>query len=318
MQFVINSLVPIFAVIGLGILLRKREFLNAESTQGFNRFAYFFGLPLFLFYKLANATSGGGLANRFSATLILATAVAMVCGWATATLRKTQFASRGALIQASLRGNLAFMGVPLVLFVLADLPAESLLAQSKAEIETAMLLSLAPVIIFFNFASVLFLAIYNDNSESKFSWTSVVVNVVTNPILIACVVGMLFQKLEWAVPVSFNRTCEVVGAAAFPMALVGIGSQLATVRLSQRWVEPAISSFIKCVVCPAAGWVIATQFGLGGAERLVVVILAAMPTAVSSYVLAEQMNADAELAASSVVFATSFSVVTLSVLMVAV
>lgn len=318
MQIVVNSLVPVFAVIGLGGLLRRRGFLDAKSTQGFNRFAYFFGLPLFLFYKLGNATSGDRLANQFSATLILATVVAMVGGWAIAALRRGPLASRGAFIQASLRGNLAFMGVPLVMFVLADLPSEMLSAEHRIEIETAMLLSLAPVIVFFNVVSVLFLAIYNESSQSKFSWRGVAVNVATNPILIACLVGMLFQRLGWQIPISINRTCEVVGAAAFPMALVGIGSQLATVGVSERWVEPLISSLIKCVVCPLAGWLISTQFGLAGAERLVVVILSAMPTAVSSYVLAEQMNADADLAATSVVFATALSIVTLTILMIAV
>ena len=45
------------------------------------------------------------------------------------------------------------------------------------------------------------------------------------------------------------------------------------------------------------------------------VVLAAMPTAVSSYVLAEQMNSDAELAASSVAVSTAASMLTLTVLL---
>jgi predicted permease len=315
MQIVINSLVPIFAVIGVGVLLRLRDFLNAASTQGFNRFAYFFGLPLFLFHKLGNAAAGDGLANRFAATLILSTVVAMSCGWLFATLRKVPFASRGALIQASMRGNLAFMGVPLIMFVLADMPTGILSPERKPAIETAMLLSLAPVIIFYNFFSVVVLAIYNKDAESNFSWWSTLINVLTNPILLACLAGMLFQKMSWPIPTSIDRTCQVVGAAAFPMALVGIGSQLATVRFSERWIEPLVSSLIKCLLCPIAGWILASLIGLEGAERLVVVILSAMPTAVSSYVLADQMNADADLAASSVVFATVLSTVTLAILM---
>ena len=53
----------------------------------------------------------------------------------------------------------------------------------------------------------------------------------------------------------------------------------------------------------------------GGAERQVLVILAAMPTAVSSFVLAEQMNSDADLAASSVVVSTAASMLTLTALL---
>lgn len=66
---------------------------------------------------------------------------------------------------------------------------------------------------------------------------------------------------------------------------------------------------------PVACWAIAMSMGLSGAERQVLVVLAAMPTAVSSYVLAEQMNSDAELAASSVAVSTAASMLTLTVLL---
>ena len=99
------------------------------------------------------------------------------------------------------------------------------------------------------------------------------------------------------------------------MALIGIGSQLAQISLKGQLRLPLISTAIKCVVCPAAGWAIASLMGLVGAERQVLVVLAAMPTAVSSYVLAEQMNSDADLAASSVVVSTAVSMLTLTVLL---
>jgi len=159
------------------------------------------------------------------------------------------------------------------------------------------------------------LAIYNDDSESNFSWGGVLRNIVINPILLACLAGWLVQSLAWQVPQAVERTCQIIGAAAFPMALIGIGSQLAQISLKGQLRLPLISTAIKCVVCPAAGWTIASMTGLAGAERQVLVVLAAMPTAVSSYVLAEQMNSDADLAASSVVTSTALSMLTLAVLL---
>ena len=310
MQVILNSLIPIFAVIGLGIVLRRREFLDEAATQSFNRFAYYFGLPLFLFYKLSNVAAAGGLANSYTLTLLLTTVNAMICGWLVATVTGIKFASRGAFVQASLRGNLAFMGLPLVTFLISDLAVDQ-----REPIEAAVLISLAPVIIFFNVASVAVLAIYNEDTESNFSWVRVVRNVVSNPILLACLAGLIAQKLAWQVPSAIDRTCQIIGASAFPMALIGIGSQLATISISSQLRLPLASTMIKCIVCPAACWAIATLIGLGGAERQVLVVLAAMPTAVSSYVLAEQMNSDADLAASSVVVSTTASMLTLTVLL---
>ena len=310
MQVILNSLIPIFAVIGLGIALRRMNFIDQAATQSFNRFAYYWGLPLFLFIKLSDVSPQAGLANRYMFALLLATIVAMLSGWLVATVAGIKFASRGALVQASLRGNLAFMGLPLVAFLIADLDV------SKREpIEAAMLIALAPVIIFFNVASVAMLAIYNEDSESKFSWGGVLRNIVFNPILLACLAGWLAQRFQWQVPQAVERTCQIIGAAAFPMALIGIGSQLAKISLKGQLRLPLISTAIKCVVCPAAGWAIASWMGLAGVERQVLVVLAAMPTAVSSYVLAEQMNSDADLAASSVVISTALSMLTLTVLL---
>jgi len=268
MQVILNSLIPIFAVIGLGVALRRKDFVDQAATQSFNRFAYYWGLPL---YTLA---------------LLLATIVAMLSGWLVATVARIKFASRGALVQASLRGNLAFMGLPLVAFLIADLDLAK-----RQPIEAAMLISLAPVIIFYNVASVAMLAIYNEDSESNFSWGGVLRNIVFNPILLACLAGWLAQRLQWQVPQVVERTCQIIGAAAFPMALIGIGSQLAQISPKGQLRLPLISTAIKCVV------------------------LAAMPTAVSSYVLAEQMNSDADLAASSVVISTALSMLTLTVLL---
>ena len=310
MQVILDSLIPLFAVIGLGILLRRRNFLDETATQSFNRFAYYLGLPLFLFYKLGSVVAEGGLANRYILTLLLSTIVALLCGWLFSVITRIKFAARGAFVQASLRGNLAFMGLPLVEFLIGDLEAAQ-----REPIEAAMLLSLAPVIIFFNIASVAMLAIYNEDNESNFSWITVLRNIVLNPILLACLAGLLVQKMEWPIPDAINRTCKIIGSSAFPMALIAIGSQLATISIAGRLRLPLFSTVIKCVVCPAACWAIATLFGLSGPERQVLVVLAAMPTAVSSYVLADQMNSDGDLAASSVVISTALSMLTLTVLL---
>lgn len=307
---VLNSLVPIFAVIGLGIVLRKREFLSGDATQAFNRFAYYFALPLFLFYKLAGSNLGTGNANRFMVTMLAATLVTAVASWLVTMLLGTKFSSRGALIQASFRGNLAFMGLPLVMFTIYELPDEQ-----KIQIETAMLLAFAPVIIFYNVAAVAVLAIYNKESGAKFSWLSVLKNIVFNPLLIACVAGLVVQLLGWKIPTAIERTCVVVGNSAFPLALLGIGSQLASISVSGQWLDALIATSLKCVFCPVVGWLVGALLGLAGVDLQVVIILCAMPTAVSSYVLADQMNGDADLAASTVVIGTACSVATLTLLL---
>ena len=308
---IIDSLIPIFAVIGLGMLLRKQEFLTKDSTKAFNQFAYFFALPLFLFYKLATASGSGNRVDSMVFTLTTAVAATGGIGWLAGYLMKVPFASRGSMIQASFRGNLAFIGLPLVLFVIADLPVEQ-----KSAFEAALLLTMTPVVLFYNVGSVIALAAYNENTQPSFSYRHMFTNLLQNPIIWACVAGAAFQHFHWHVATPVLHICEIIGASAFAIALIGIGSQLISIPGSSDWKGTMrgtiLPTVIKCIVCPILCWVIGNSVGLAGLELQALLILSATPTAVSSFVLADQMNGDSDLAAAAVVACTAFSFVTLS------
>lgn len=306
---ILNSIVPIFSVIGLGMLLRSFGFLTADSTQAFNRFAYFFGLPLFLFYKLAGAVSISDSGDAILQTLLIAVIATAIFAWLVTGVLRVSSASRGTMIQAAFRGNLAFMGLPLVLFLVEVLPAEE-----ADSIEAAILVAITPAILFFNVASVLALAAYNGRAEKRLAAGSLLLNIAQNPLIWACVCGAAFQYFQWSLPVAIERSCGIVGASAFPLALLGIGSQLVSIGVSQSWGKSLLPTAIKCVVCPLIGWAVGTMLGLTGIELQATLILCAVPTAVSSFVLADQMDGDADLAASTVVICTALSLPTLSML----
>jgi len=311
----------------MGMGLRKTAFLNKETTDGFNKFAYFVALPLFLFYKIGSAPGLTGDTGSFSLTLLTATLASGLVSWGIASCVGVKFSSRGAFIQAGLRGNLAFLGLPLIMFAIYDLPPDR-----RTELEAAALLGIAPIIIVYNLVSVPALAIFNEESESSFSWPKVGTNVVLNPILLASIFGVVFQVAGWKIPTAVFRTCQIVGASAFPLALLGIGSQLVAmatipktestkspgvsgVSITGKLRDPFLSAIVKCIFCPLVGWATGTMLGLAGRELQVILILCAVPTAISSYVLADQMKGDGDLAASTVVFSTAFSLLTLSVLL---
>lgn len=306
---ILNSLIPIFSIIGLGMLLRKRGFLNVESTQAFNRFAYFFALPMFLFYRLAEAEPVTGSGNRMMFALFGSVVLTFVVSWIVAMVCESRVGSRGASIQASFRGNLAFMGLPLVLFLIEELPVEQ-----RSTLEAAMILALTPVILFFNIGAVIALASYSGKTEKQFSVSGTLVEIVKNPLIWACIGGALLQFTPWQLPTAVVRTCTIVGAAAFPIALLGIGSQLISIPSAKGWKATIAPAVVKCVVCPLIGWGVGTMLGLSEAALQATVVLCAMPTAVSSYVLADQMEGDSDLAAGTVVVSTLFSLPALVVL----
>ncbi|MEL7499505.1 MAG: AEC family transporter [Planctomycetota bacterium] len=308
-MFILNSLVPIFAVIALGAVLRWSGFLNQQSTQGFNRFAYYFALPAFLVTKLAQAV-GTGATDRMMLALVLATIVTLAVAWGVAQFVTQDPRCRGALVHASFRGNLAFLGLPLILFVVQDRGHTD-----QQNLEAAVLLAMTPIVILYNVAAVLTLVFFNRDAKQEQIWRDMTWRVCSNPILGGCIVGMLLQTTGYQLPVAMERSLTVIGTSAFPLALLGIGSQLASISIGRQWQGAIVASVIKCVFCPVVGWLIATCLGLEGIELLAIVLMCGTPTAVSSFVLTDQMNGDSDMAASSVVISTSISLATLTVIL---
>ena len=309
---ILNSLIPIFAVIGLGMLLRKRNFLTADSTRAFNQFAYFFALPLFLFYKLASAATPDSQTNAMLITLLTATVLTAILGWAVAILLKVPFRSRGAMIQASFRGNLAFVGLPVALFAIGDISDVE-----RSALEAAILLVMTPVVLFNNVGSVIALAAFNEKTERRFSFSMMFLSLVRNPIIWGALAGAIFQFYKWHVPTPVLHVCEIIGASAFALALIGIGSQLVSIPFNNAWTKAIVPTLIKCVLTPIICYVLGRMMGLTGIEFQAVVILSAAPTAVSSFVLSDQMDGDSDLAATAVVLCTAFSFITLSLALLA-
>jgi predicted permease len=68
-------------------------------------------------------------------------------------------------------------------------------------------------------------------------------------------------------------------------------------------------------VAPLAGWALGRLAGLSGLEMSVILILLACPTAVATYVLADQLAGDTQLSAGVIVASTLLSFVSLFVVL---
>jgi len=64
------------------------------------------------------------------------------------------------------------------------------------------------------------------------------------------------------------------------------------------------AAFFKVAISPLIGYTIGRALGLEGDYLLIAVLLSATPTAVASFVMADQMGADRDLAAAIVVVST--------------
>lgn len=98
---------------------------------------------------------------------------------------------------------------------------------------------------------------------------------------------------------------------ATPLALVVLGGSFRIEKINKN-LKPLIIGVIgKLIIVPLIFIPIAIYLGFRGIELASVMIMLSAPVAVSSFTMAEQMEADGELAAQLVVFTSMFSVLTI-------
>jgi predicted permease len=96
--------------------------------------------------------------------------------------------------------------------------------------------------------------------------------------------------------------------------LVVLGLQFRRPRLDDL-VDPAVTTTNRLLIGPLVAWPLAAAVGLGGVTADTSVLMAAMPTAVMSTILAAELDANGELVVSTVIISTLCSIATLTVLL---
>ena len=311
-MYILNVLAPVFLVIALGAVLRRTGFVGDNVLAGMNRLAYWVGLPCLLVHKItATSFDGGASFDTFWLVLIGMVAsllAAMAVAWAIRMPRPQV----GAFGQAAFRGNLAFVGLAVVLSAFSALPDADADALARAEqAERAVVLTLGPIVPIYNIAAVLVLLAFQHKLSAR-TVRTMARQVATNPLLVACVVGLAVSLSGWPLPGLARRTLEVVGQFTLPLALLCVGGKIAATKMGGAIRLPALAAVIKVSVGPAVGCLAARWMGAGAVETAVALILLACPTAVASYVLTEQLGGDSALSARAVVISTVLSVASLA------
>jgi predicted permease len=303
----INTLAPVFLMIAVGAGLQRSGFVSPNFLKEANRVTYWLGLPALLFSQLAGSFHRADGAGLMLMSMLAATLLAILAGYAVAAVLRVPGTVMGTFVQGGFRGNLAFVGLP-VIFSLPDSP----LAWGVSA-RTAAVLTVAPMMVVYNIAGVVVLLL----SQHRLGWNMVkpfLRQLATTPPLLATLAGIGWALTGWTMPPSIDKTLTSLGEMALPLGLLGVGGSLITVKLGAHWRTPLASALVKTALSPVLGWLVGRALGLGAAELKMVLILMACPTAIVSYTMALELKGDEALAAGAIALSVLTSVVTLAVI----
>ena len=303
----LNTLAPVFLMIAVGAGLQRSGFVSPNFLKEANRVTYWLGLPALLFSQLAGSFHRADGAGLMLMSMLAATLLVILAGYAVAGLLHVPGAVAGTFVQGGFRGNLAFVGLP-VIFSLPDSP----LAWGVSA-RTAAVLTVAPMMVFYNIGGVVVLLL----SQHRLGWSMVkpfLKQLATTPPLLATLAGIGWALTGWTMPPAIDKTLGALGEMALPLGLLGVGGSLVTVKLGAHWRTPLASALVKTALSPVLGWLVGRSLGLGAAELKMVLILMACPTAIISYTMALELKGDEALAAGAIALSVLTSVVSLAVI----
>ncbi len=305
-MLILDTLAPVFLVIGLGAALQRFKLVPRDFLKDANKLAYWVGLPALLVHDLSASPLAFGAARSMLGVTILGAFCAVAVGYLAARLLRIPALSVGTFVQGSFRGNLAFMGLPII----AAFPNVTL--ASGLSTRTAAILIIGPVMVLYNVLAVTVLLL----SQHAFGPAVIkpfLKQLVTTPPLVASVVGIGLAESGLHLPGFLDFTLKSLGDMALPLGMLGIGGALVTSKMGASWRPSLGAALIKALVTPACGLLIARWFGLSLPELRIVLIFLAAPTAIISYPMAVELKGDLSIAAGSIVISTLLSVPILAI-----
>ena len=299
---------PIFALIFAGWLVRRIGVLGQHATRELNRFVVYLALPALLFKIVADADWHSLWQPGFTAAFGIGTTVVFVL---TVLLRLRH---HGHLADAALDGlnggyaNTGFIGFPLAVSVFG-----------QAGLTPALLATLITVCALFAVALVLVefgLQAETRNGSLLATLGKVAGSLARNPLLVAPILGALVLISGQKLPAPAETFLTLLGDAASPCALVTLGVFLADKRegTSPIQVGGVVQLVaLKLLLQPLLVWLLATQvFALAPDITRMAVLMATLPTGTGPFMVAEFYRREASTTSMVILASTILSLLTIT------
>ncbi|MGW6206503.1 AEC family transporter [Streptomyces sp. NPDC055089] len=337
MHALLSGFAPIWILTGIGYAAGRGGLLGEQAESVLGRFVFHVAMPAALF-TMVSGSRPGAFAHPSMVAFAAGTALVSALGYAVSRRFFGRERAEAAVSgMASGYVNSANLGIPVAVHVLGD-------ASFVAQVILFQVLFVSPVV----------LTLLDSGTQGGGAATGGLRRMLTmpvrNPVIMASLLGVAVSAAGWQPPAVVTHSCDVLGAAAVPTALitlglslcggpggrkgsaagdgtgrvggrreVGVGVGVAVAGRTQVAVavtgrtEVGVAVALKTVVQPLVAFLVAGPLlGLPDHQVLAVVLCSALPTAQNAYLYAREYGLDTGLARHCVVASTVVSMGTLS------
>ena len=294
-MILLNALFPVLALILAGIAFNRWRITDAAFFRTSDRLVYFVFFPLMIFWKIGSAPlqfDGGWRYLPASALAVLG-----VCGLSLLFIRflpVTAFQA-GSFNQGCYRFN-TYIGMAVVI---------NAFGEAGVQLYGILIGLIIPMI---NVLCVSVLIWYGEDARNQGNrLTATLKHLLANPLIIACVAGILYSRMIGSFAVPIDNTLKLMSQVTLPLALFSIGGSLTFSNLRNNMSLALASAAFKLAVLPLLGLLLLWLFGVTGLAWKVSMLFFALPTSTAIYILSSQLHSDTELASAVIVMSTLLS-----------
>ena len=289
-----NVVFPLFVYMFIGIIARRAGLLDPDTCSKMNGFNFkvLFGVNMFKNVFTAR--------EAFSADSLIYPAISVI--YAIAVFLLLYFIipifwmekpRASCIIQGGYRGNSMLFAIPVV---------EAICGADDAALASMCVSIVVPLY------NILAVVLFETMRDRKVSVWPLIKSIFRNPLIIGAIAGGVASVLSSAfgfdIPKAIMTPISVLSSMNSPLSLILLGAGLSFSSLRSNVRDLAIVCFIKLIAVPAGIAAVCIALGIEGTAFVSLFAIFCVPTAVSSFPMAEQMGGDGPFAAE-VIAATS-------------
>lgn len=337
----INAILPIVLLILLGYALKRIGFLTGEFLRVGNKLVFNVCLPCMLFVNIYSIDDFAAVDWGLVIYSVIAVFVIFGIGLIVSVLTTKDNRRRGVILQCTYRSNFAIIGISLA----ASLAGHAAGAQDTVNGVVAIIQVFTIPI--FNILAVVSLSVFVRKPVAQTGGEGVpavrrhtevkgiLLGIVKNPLIIGILLGLVAVGIRYAERAAFGSPAPFtlegnltflynalysLKQVATPLALIVLGGQFEFSAASGMSGEIVVGTLFRIVIAPLIGVgcaVLLSEFtdllSFGQTEYPALVALFGTPVAVSSAIMAAEMDNDQQLAGQLVVWTSICSIFTLFV-----
>ena len=291
------AVVPLFVLIFSGWLLRKTKVINENFISKGSLIVFRLALPSLIIISMSEADFSAAANYKIIPAYLAATAVTYLIVLILSFPAAKPLA-RAPVIQGAFRSNTVIVGLALI---------QSSMGNSAFITGVTLIAVIIPV---YNLMASVTLSFPGGEKGNQVK--STLISILKNPLIWSIAAGAMLSAFNIKIPVILFSSLKYMGQLALPLGLLTIGANITVHGVKERWKGITLAAAGKLIINPLLAVVFADFAGASAAGKAVVFIMAASPTAISSFAMTKAMGKDADAAADIVAITTALSLFTLT------